>query len=49
MVRIKVKTMDGEVVKDLGVMDERKAERVTRGLLINMDEDNFFVDEEEVT
>jgi len=49
MIRLTVKTFsDDEVVRDLGVMSESKAERVTRGLLINMNTDDYYVDEEEV-
>ena len=48
-VRITVKDLEtDEVVRDLGVMSESKGERVTRGLLINMNTDKYYVDEEEV-
>lgn len=46
-VKVTVKEVDtGKVVKEIGVMGEHKADRVERGLLINMDTENFYVDQE---
>ena len=45
---LKVKHIStGEIVKTLGPMSERKAEKVTMGLLINMNRDEYCVVEEE--
>ena len=37
-----------EVVQDLGVMDERVAARVVRGASINLNHEEYYVDEEDV-
>ena len=38
-----------EPVKALGPMTERKAERVERGLLMNLDDENYYVQTVKVT
>jgi hypothetical protein len=38
-----------ESVKTMGPMTERKAERVERGLLINLDDENYYVQVVKVT
>jgi len=38
-----------EPVKTLGPMTEQKAARVERGLLINLDDENYFVQTVEVS
>ena len=40
-----VRTDTGEVVKELGPMSESRADRVERGLLINMDRDKYHTDQ----
>lgn len=37
------------VVKTLGPMSERKADRVERGILMNLDDENYYVQVVEVT
>lgn len=37
-----VNARTAEVVKRMGPMDESKAERVERGVLINMNRDDYF-------
>lgn len=49
-VRVTVKDFETRsVIQDLGVMSESRAEKVMMGLLINMNTENYFVDEEEVS
>ena len=38
-----------EPVKTLGPMTERKAERVERGILMNLDDENYYVQTVKVT
>ena len=48
MPNLYVKNMEGETVKTIPVTGgSRKAEKVLRGLLINMDRDRFYVDDSE--
>lgn len=41
---VEVRNFDGETVKRLGPMNPHKAEKVERGLLINMNHDAFYTD-----
>lgn len=48
-VRLTIKNLrTREVVSEIGVVDESRADKVTAGALINMNTDEYFVDEEPV-